>query len=340
MNASLQVKHVVELPQGFTARGASMNDIELAFKLFNRWSRSALGWDEFSDTHSILDEWTTPGVDLAEDTRLVCAPNGEVAGYVEVWTTIPATFHPELWGRVDPSYENAGVGTWMLHWAEQRVLQSLERVPAGTRFAPRVGTFRQAQKPKKLFEDFGYRHIRSFYHMWIELDTPVPAPEFPEGIELHPFVKGEHEIAVWQAQNETFRDHWGHHDVTFEEWKRDRIEDSEFDPTLWFLATERHSAEIVGYAICRPRSFQRPDVGWVRSLGVRRPWRKRGIGLALLRHAFHEFYRRGKRKVGLGVDSQNLTGALRLYENAGMRVERAFDFYEKELRSGRNVDEE
>ena len=70
---------------------------------------------------------------------------------------------------------------------------------------------------------------------------------------------------------------------------------------------------------------------------MRRPWRKRGIGLALLRHSFNEFYRRGKRKVGLGVDAQNLTGALRLYEGAGMHIHRAFDNYEKEVRAGTEV---
>jgi ribosomal protein S18 acetylase RimI-like enzyme len=78
-------------------------------------------------------------------------------------------------------------------------------------------------------------------------------------------------------------------------------------------------------------------MGWVGSLGVLRPWRKRGLGLALLRHSFNEFYRRGKRKVGLGVDAQNLTGALRLYENAGMHVHKAFDQYEKELRPGQEL---
>ena len=65
-----------------------------------------------------------------------------------------------------------------------------------------------------------------------------------------------------------------------------------------------------------------------------RPWRKRGIGLALLRHSFNEFYRRGRRKVGLGVDAQSLTGALRLYEGAGMHIHQTFDQYEKELRAG------
>ena len=338
MNANVQINHVVELPEGFTARGANMNDIELVFRLFNRWSRSVLGRDEFADTQSIRDEWQFPGVDLTGDTRLVFAPNGELAGYIEVWTTDPPTVHPQLWGRVDPRYEDLGIGTWILYWAEQRALQALEHLPAGLRFAPRVGTFHQGEKAKRLFEDFGYRHIRTFYHMLIEMDAPVPAPEFPEGIELRPFIKGEYDVAVWQAQNEAFRDHWGHHDVTFEEWNHDRIEDSAFDPTLWFLAMD--GDVIAGYAICRPHAFSDADRGWVRSLGVRSPWRKQGIGLALLRQAFHEFYRRGKRKVGLGVDAQNLTSALRLYENAGMHVDQAFDYYEKELRPGRNIDEE
>ena len=75
-------------------------------------------------------------------------------------------------------------------------------------------------------------------------------------------------------------------------------------------------------------------MGWVGTLGVLRPWRKSGLGLALLRHSFNEFYRRGKHKVGLGVDAENLTGALRLYQNAGMHVHQTFDNYEKELRPG------
>jgi mycothiol synthase len=57
----------------------------------------------------------------------------------------------------------------------------------------------------------------------------------------------------------------------------------------------------------------------------------------LLQHSFNEFYWRGKRKVGLGVDAQNLTGALRLYENAGMHVHKSFELYEKELRAGTEI---
>ena len=113
------------------------------------------------------------------------------------------------------------------------------------------------------------------------------------------------------------------------------LENEGFDPTLLFLAMD--DDEIAGFNICRAAAYDDLEVGWVGTLGVRRPWRKRGIGLALLRHSFSEFYRRGKRKVGLGVDAQNLTGALRLYEQAGMHIHRAFDQYEKELRAGMEI---
>jgi mycothiol synthase len=77
-----------------------------------------------------------------------------------------------------------------------------------------------------------------------------------------------------------------------------------------------------------------PDLGYVNTLGVVRPWRRRGIGLALLHHAFGELGGRGKKRVGLGVDGSSLTGAVRLYEQAGMHVERRRILYEKELRPG------
>jgi len=78
-------------------------------------------------------------------------------------------------------------------------------------------------------------------------------------------------------------------------------------------------------------------MGWVSTLGVRRPWRKKGLALALLHHSFGEFYRCGKTKVGLGVDSGSLTGALDLYKKAGMSVYSQFDKYEKEIRAGEEI---
>jgi mycothiol synthase len=334
----MSLAYQVELPAGFIARGANLDDVESAMALFNRWSHAVIGRDEFADKESIRDEWQSPGVDLAEDIRHIFAPNGELVGHIEVFTNADPLVRPELWGRIDPDYEDLGIGTWMIHWAEGRALRALSNTTSGLRFAPRVGIYRQAKKAKKLFEELGYQHIRSLYHMLIEMDAPVPEPEFPEGITFRTYDPATDAEAVYCAENDAFRDHFGHVEQSFEEglkrWKHDR-EYEGYDPTLYFLAMD--GDEIAGMNLCRPCSYYDADRGWVRSLGVRRPWRKRGLGLALLRHAFNEFYRRGKRKVGLGVDAQNLTGALRLYEGAGMHVDQAYDFYDKELRSGTEI---
>jgi ribosomal protein S18 acetylase RimI-like enzyme len=171
--------------------------------------------------------------------------------------------------------------------------------------------------------------------MLIEMDAPVPEAVFPEGIVVRTYNPETDAEAVYRADVESFRDHFGFVEQPFEEGLkhfRHFWEQEGFDSSLLFLAMD--GDEVAGISLCPPHAIDDPHLGWVGSLGVRRPWRKRGIGLALLRHSFNEFYRRGKCKVGLGVDAQNLTGALRLYESAGMHIQQAFDLYEKELRPG------
>lgn len=110
--------------------------------------------------------------------------------------------------------------------------------------------------------------------------------------------------------------------------------DRRFDPTLWFLAMA--GEEVAGISLCYDHAFDDHEMGWVGSLGVRRPWRGQGLGLALLQHSFQEFHRRGKARGGLSVDAESLTGATRLYLKAGMHSDpqRQFNLFEKELRPG------
>lgn len=327
------------LPEGFTVRGAVLSDVDDALKLFNRWSHSIIHEDEITEVDVLRSEWLSPGFNLAEDTRLVFAPNGELVGYIEVWTTNKPPVHPWIWARVDPRYEDLGIGTYLLTWSEIRAKKVLEEVPAELRVAPQVGTYREADKPKRLFEDMGYRLIRSSYSMRIDMDAPPLAPEWPEGLTLRLFNPETDLEAVYRAVDESFSDHYGHVETPFEEglkrFKYFMTEYEGFDPALWFLAMD--GDEIAGVCLCREQAYDNPEVGYVNTLGVRRAWRKRGIGLALLRHAFSALYARGKRKAGLGVDAESLTGALRLYENAGMYVYRTFDRYEKELRPGQEI---
>ena len=175
--------------------------------------------------------------------------------------------------------------------------------------------------------------------MRINMDTPPTEPEWPAGITLRIFNPETDMEQVYRAVDESFRDHYGHVDVPFEEglerFKHFMTSYEGFDPSLWFLAMD--GDEIAGICLCRNHAYDNHDVGYINTLGVLRNWRKRGIGLALLRHSFAELYRRGRRMAGLGVDAQSLTGALRLYESAGMHVHQAFDRFEREIRPGKEI---
>jgi ribosomal protein S18 acetylase RimI-like enzyme len=125
---------------------------------------------------------------------------------------------------------------------------------------------------------------------------------------------------------ETFGDNANHEPQPFEEWKAFMMERETFDPNLWIVA--RADREIVGVVLCP----NYPDEGWVRQLSVRRSWRGRGLGTALLRQAFVEFHRRGRKTASLTVDSYNRSGAKALYERAGMSLEREYVTYMRRLR--------
>lgn len=167
-----------------------------------------------------------------------------------------------------------------------------------------------------------------------------PVPEWPEGIVVRLYNGTDAEFAaIVRADQEAFADHWGYVEQPFEEtlslWRHFFQDDPDWDPALWFVAMD--GDEIAGISLCQSKTNEDADMGWVSTLGVRRSWRRRGVALALLQHSFQELYRRGSKRAALGVDANSLTGALRLYEKAGMSVARQFDRYEKVLRPGRDL---
>jgi len=155
-----------------------------------------------------------------------------------------------------------------------------------------------------------------------------PPPVFPDGIAVRVMRPGE-EHDVYLATNDAFADHWGFHPDTFDSWRRWNLERDGSRPDLWWLATD--GEQIAGVCLNRMADDGDLEHGYVHVLGVRPPWRRRGIAEALLRHSFHDFRGRGVRRVSLDVDGENTTGAVRLYERVGMHVRRRSDTYEKRL---------
>jgi mycothiol synthase len=174
----------------------------------------------------------------------------------------------------------------------------------------------------------GYRAIRASYDMEIALEPPPAPPSWPEGVTARTARPGD-EPVFWRVQQEAFADHWGHHPRTYDEWSHLYGTVRPFDPELWLL-TEQGS-EPVGAAICERGIEGDEETGWIHVVAVRRPWRGRGVGRALLAWSFGALAAVGMRRAALSVDAENTTGAVRLYERAGMRVSQRFTYWEKEL---------
>ncbi len=327
----------LSLPEHFTNRPATLDDVEAVVDLRNACSIEQIGKPR-TEVNKIRSDWLAPTFNLETDSLVVLAPDGSPVGHATLWDSEP---HVRLYvaGDVHPEYKGQGIGTAICQWAEERGRQAILKAPAGTRVAllqERLSTHEAAQE---LLSKQGYRSVRHSFRMVIEMNGPPPEPVVPDGITIRCFVRDQDLRPLILADRETFQDHWGYveHPLeeAYQEWVHWIDNNPDYDASLWFLAMD--GEEITGMSLCCPKTAEDPGMGWVDSLGVRRPWRRRGLALALLHHSFGEFYRRGKRKVGLEVDAQSLTGATHLYEKAGMHVDRQHVMYEKELHPGEDL---
>ena len=326
------------LPAGYSARPATMADLERVVEFINEFAIAVTGSGE-TTVDTARGEWETPGFDPGSNIRLVETAQGELVGEEEVWDTSEVPVHPWAFGNVHADHEGLGIGSYLLSWAERRATQVIPRVPDNARVAMSVGTYHGHEPSVPLLEDHGYIADRYFWRMKIELqEAPVP-PHWPDGIVLKPFDRDRDSEAVYRAEDEAFSDHWGHVPESFEagykRWSQSSFHESSYDPGLWFIAWE--GDQIAGLARGRPQADHDPKMGWIRTLSVRRPWRRKGLALALLIHSFGVYWDLGTHKVGLGVDGLNPTGATGLYEKAGMKADLQWDTYSKELRPGKEL---
>jgi mycothiol synthase len=316
------------LPPGYTVRHPTEEDIPAILGLLRDFDLAESGQADPWTPQSILGDWQD--LDPATDAWLILTPDGLLAGYATVLDDGAGRLLAD--GYVHPTRQGQGIGSTIIDLTEERAAALIETQPADARVVIVNNVMANSLAACNLLETRGYALARVFFRMQILMEEPPPVPQWPEGISVRTSDGSPEDVRrAYETIEEGFKDHWAHIPRSFEEWEKHMFNEP-VHPALWFLAQE--GEQTAGAALCRVRD---DGSGWVNQLAVLRPWRKRGLGLALLHHAFAAFYQRGIRKVGLGVDGQSLTGAQRLYERAGMYVQARFARYEKELRPGRDL---
>jgi mycothiol synthase len=304
----------VRPPPGYTSRPAVVEDAAAVAELMNAVDRAHVEDPDEQDAASVAGWWQR--LDLGRDSLQIEDEAGALAAAATVYERSRGKL--ELDAYVRPDRTGRGLGSTLLDWGEREARRrGCEAVQTGILGAD--------QAARRLVLARGFVVVRHFYRMLVDLDGPPPEPSWPEGFTVATFRPGEEEI-LHAVTEDAFAEHWGYSPETLEQWQSTVFGREWWDPTLVYLV--RAGEEVAAAEI----NALRFGMGWVGTLGTRKPWRGRGLGRALLLHAFGELYRRGERRIGLAVDAGNETGATHLYESVGMRVAWQADVYEKSTR--------
>lgn len=297
---------------------------------------AANGMDEIT-TVADLENWlghTTAGFDPARDVVLA-EVDGTLVGYAWVdWVdTTDALREFRLGGYVHPDWQGRGIGRRLLDWQEEYARAHPAAV-ASTR--PLVlGSWSSDLNARKgrLLAAAGYTPARYFFEMLRPGLDEIEVPPLPDGLEIRPVVKDRaSKKQLWDADVEAFEDHWGGFDssvAAFEAW----LVRPYWDADLWVVAWD--GDEVAGAVMNTIYSSDNEAFGrrrgWLDSVFVRRAWRRRGLGAALVARSLVRLREAGMTEAMLGVDSDNPSGALALYERAGFGVHRRSVAYRKPM---------
>lgn len=274
------------------------------------------------------------GMDIATDV-VVAEVDGRMVAIAEVERIVRegiAVYH--TWGNVHPRYRRRGLGRTLLDANIRRAEERARLEPADqpvelAGFVDEGETGHQA-----LMTGSGFEPIRWFFLMRRDLTEPIPAMELPEGLELRP-MQAEHHRAIFDAEVEAFRDHWGNREKTDNDFELTH-KTEELDTSLWVVAWD--GDEVAGVVQNWIWTSENAELGvergWLEHISVRRPWRRRGLARAITAESLRLLRERGMTDAMLGVDADNPNGALGLYAGLGFTVDKRSTAYRREITRG------
>jgi mycothiol synthase len=274
--------------------------------------------DEWTSVDELRVEFNDPSLDQSRDLRLWEDGYGKLIGFSQMWIPEPEeTQDGFLYFRVYPLFRNQGLETEMIAWGEAVMRQiSQERgIPAKLR----SGANETTPERIALLESNGFKAVRHFFRMERSLHDPIPAPQFPAGFTLRQ-TNAEVDTTAWvELYNQSFVDHWSHHPMTVAEanhWLTSPTYNSALD--LVAIAPDGTFAAFCYSEIDLEHNARAGrKLGGVHLLGTRRGFRRIGLGRAILLESLNRLKAIGMDTARLGVDTQNPSGARRLYESIG-----------------------
>lgn len=317
------------LDPDLTLRPATWDDVSQAAEMFNAYFHDAIGVSLYTPER-LAHVWERPGFSLADDARVVETSDGRLVGYLGLWNITPPYTKNTISFRMHPAYKGKGIGSTLTRWAEDRAHELLLKAPFGTTVRIETGIHHDDTRSKAFLEELGYQVSHHYWRMVLETSTPPTPDPLPDGMRMLTYADYPDPWAVYVAEEEA----WEHIPTRagFEEWLSRETSDQFYDPSLWFLLMD--GDDIAAVAFTQAGLPENLRVGYVRSVGVRPQWRRRGLGLMVLQHAFAELVARDKTLLVLDVNAAKQNGATRLYEKAGMQVLRQIDTYTKVLGMG------
>ncbi len=274
------------------------------------------------------DPWSDP----ATCSLGAFTPEGQMAALARTFMNPNPESEVRCYFDVDahPAHRGRGLEDFLLEWAEAQGRKRLSAMPAHWPRRLMHGTQDTLAEHIARLEQSGFAPARYFYRMRRDLRRPIPDRPLPDGLTLRRFTP-EMSQPLLAAFNESFRDHWNFEPVSAEDWEMFFLKRSSFRPDLTFLAMDGDEVAGFSFNTISPEENARNALneGWVAELGTRRSWRKRGVASALLCETMRAFQAEGLEYTTLGVDTQNPSGALGLYEGLGFAPVKRFIVFAK-----------
>ena len=312
-----------------TYRPASAGDWEALARVVNA-ARKADRADEILTAEGLASDY--PAVEMERD-GVVAEVAGEPVGYcIGQLRDRGGVLVADLTGAVHPAHRRRGIGSELLHQARDR---AVDRMAADRRAMPhelRSYAMDSETGLVAMLEDEGFVPIRFGYEMRRFLTSPIPDRPLPAGLEIRPVAEAD-QRKIFDAGEEAFQDHWGHRPPTEQDF-HDLFHGPDMTPELWCVAWEGDEVAGVVVNTIHPQEVEALGIrrGWLDRVSVRRPWRGRGLAKALCVESMRVLRARGMDEAWLGVDGQNPSGAVHLYEGLGFHVAKGWKAF------GRPVD--